>query len=36
MGQPSFRGKQVFTSLHKGVTSFDEMTNLYSGTVLIR
>lgn len=28
LGQPSFRGKQVFTWLHKGVTSFDEMTNL--------
>ena len=28
MGQQSFRGKQVFTWLHKGVTSFDEMTNL--------
>ena len=28
MGQPAFRGKQVFTWLHKGVTSFDEMTNL--------
>ena len=28
MGQPSFRGKQVFTWLHKGVASFDEMTNL--------
>ena len=28
MGQPSFRGKQVFTWLHRGVTSFDEMTNL--------
>ena len=28
MGQPSFRGKQVFTWLHKGITSFDEMTNL--------
>ena len=28
MGQPAFRGKQVFTCLHKGVTSFDEMTNL--------
>ena len=27
-GQPAFRGKQVFTWLHKGVTSFDEMTNL--------
>ena len=28
MGEPSFRGKQVFTWLHKGVKSFDEMTNL--------
>ena len=28
MGEPSFRAKQVFTWLHKGVTSFDEMTNL--------
>ena len=28
MGEPSFRGKQVFTWLHKGVRSFDEMTNL--------
>ena len=28
MGQPAFRGKQVFIWLHKGVTSFDEMTNL--------
>ena len=28
MGQPAFRGKQVFTWLHKGVTYFDEMTNL--------
>ena len=28
MDQPAFRGKQVFTWLHKGVTSFDEMTNL--------
>lgn len=28
MGQPAFRGKQVFTWLHKGVTSFDEMSNL--------
>ena len=28
MGQPAFRGKQVCTWLHKGVTSFDEMTNL--------
>ena len=28
MGEPAFRGKQVFTWLHKGATSFDEMTNL--------
>ena len=28
MGQPAFRGKQVFTWLHKGARSFDEMTNL--------
>ena len=28
MGQPAFRGKQVFTWLHRGVRSFDEMTNL--------
>ena len=28
MGEPAFRGKQVFTWLHKGVTSFDEMSNL--------
>ena len=28
MGQPAFRAKQVFTWLHKGVTSYDEMTNL--------
>ena len=28
MGEPAFRGKQVFTWLHRGVTSFDEMTNL--------
>ena len=28
IGEPAFRGKQVFTWLHKGVTSFDEMTNL--------
>lgn len=27
-GEPAFRGKQVFTWLHKGVRSFDEMTNL--------
>ena len=28
MGEPAFRGKQVFTWLHKGVRSFDEMSNL--------
>ena len=27
-GEPTFRGKQVFTWLHKGVQSFDEMSNL--------
>lgn len=27
-GEPAFRGKQVFTWLHKGVASFDEMSNL--------
>ena len=28
MGQPAFRAKQVFQWLHRGVRSFDEMTNL--------
>ena len=28
MGEPAFRGKQVFTWLSRGVTSFDEMSNL--------
>ena len=28
MGEQAFRGKQVFTWLHKGVTSFDDMSNL--------
>ncbi|MEG1592816.1 MAG: 23S rRNA (adenine(2503)-C(2))-methyltransferase RlmN [Oscillibacter sp.] len=28
IGEPGFRGKQVFIWLHKGVTSFDEMSNL--------
>ena len=28
MGEPAFRGKQIFTWLHKGARSFDEMTNL--------
>ena len=28
LGQPGFRAKQVFTWLHKGVRTYDEMTNL--------
>jgi 23S rRNA (adenine2503-C2)-methyltransferase len=28
MGEPAFRGKQVFVWLSKGVTSFEEMSNL--------
>ena len=28
MGEPAFRGKQIFTWLHKGVTSYEQMTNL--------
>ena len=28
LGQPAFRGKQVYTWLHKGVRSYEEMTNL--------
>lgn len=28
MGEPAFRAKQLFIWLHKGVTSFDDMTNL--------
>ena len=28
LGQPAFRAKQVFSWLHKGVSSYDEMTNL--------
>jgi len=28
MGEPAFRGKQIFTWLSRGVTSFDEMSNL--------
>ena len=28
LGQPAFRGKQIYTWLHKGVRSYDEMTNL--------
>ena len=28
LGEPAFRAKQVFTWLHRGVTSFEDMTNL--------
>ena len=28
LGEPAFRGKQVFTWLHRGAASFEEMTNL--------
>jgi len=28
LGQPGFRAKQVYTWLHKGVKSYDEMTNV--------
>ena len=28
LGEPAFRAKQVFTWLHRGATSFDDMTNL--------
>ena len=28
LGEPAFRAKQVFQWLHRGVFSFDEMTNL--------
>ena len=28
LGEPAFRAKQLFVWLHKGVTSFDGMTNL--------
>ncbi|MBQ9459773.1 MAG: 23S rRNA (adenine(2503)-C(2))-methyltransferase RlmN [Oscillospiraceae bacterium] len=28
MGEPPFRGKQVFSWLHRGAVSFDEMSNL--------
>ena len=28
LGQPGFRAKQVFSWLHKGVRTYDEMTNL--------
>lgn len=28
MGEPAFRGRQIFSWLHRGVRSFDEMSNL--------
>lgn len=28
LGEPAFRGKQVFQWIHRGITSFEEMTNL--------
>ena len=28
LGQPAFRAKQVYTWLHKGVRSYEEMTNI--------
>lgn len=28
MGEPAFRGKQIFSWLHRGATGFDEMSNL--------
>ena len=31
LGQPAFRGKQVYTWLHKVVSSYEEMTNLPKG-----
>ena len=31
LGQPAFRAKQVYTWLHKGVRSYDEMTNQPKG-----
>ena len=31
LGQPAFRGKQVYTWLHKGVRSYSEMSNLPKG-----
>lgn len=32
IGEPSFRAKQIFSWLHKGAESFDEMTNLSKAT----
>ena len=30
MGEPAFRGKQVFSWLHKGATDFAEMNKAYA------
>lgn len=30
IGEPSYRAQQIFTWLHKGVTSYDEMSNISS------
>jgi 23S rRNA (adenine2503-C2)-methyltransferase len=32
MGEPKFRAQQIFTWLHKGVESYDEMTNISKET----
>ena len=31
MGEPAFRGNQVFTWLHKGIQSYDEMKHVPKG-----
>lgn len=31
LGQPAFRAKQIFSWMHKGVTDFEEMSNLSKG-----
>ena len=31
MGEPAFRGKQVFTWLHKGIQSYDQMGKVPKG-----
>ena len=31
-GEPKFRAKQIFNWLHRGVESFDEMTNISKAT----
>ena len=28
LGQPAFRGKQIYSWLHQGVRSYEEMTNI--------